>query len=86
MPTPPLPAATAITFFGPFSTALSLGAGVNAVATSAITVTRFAPSGFNAASIRDCSSRRSVTGYAWVGMSSRTSTSSPEISVLLRIR
>ena len=58
LPTPPLPAATAITFLGPLSTALSLGAGRNAVLTSAITVTRLAPTALSAASMRCWSSRR----------------------------
>src|SRR6478735_8773006 len=43
LPTPPLPAATAMTFFGPLRTALSLGAGRYAVLTSGMTVVRLAP-------------------------------------------
>jgi len=53
LPTPPLPAATATTFLGPLSTALSLGAGTNAVTTSGITVTRLAPSALIACSSLD---------------------------------
>jgi hypothetical protein len=34
LPTPPLPAATAMTFLGPLSSALSLGGGWDAVTTS----------------------------------------------------
>ena len=59
---------------------------LNAVLTSAITVTRFAPRAFSAVSMRDCSSLRSVSGYACVGMSRRTSTSSPWISKFRRMR
>ena len=80
LPTPPLPAATAITFRGPFRSALSLGAGRYAVTISGTTLTRLAPRPRSASSIRLASSRRCVVGYACVGMSTFTSTSSPETS------